>query len=196
MLMEIFHQLGEPHGPSGSKSPLWGERHLGLPRGRVRNLFTSISRYMRPFFFSFHYHSHSGESKHKQTNQTTRRQGVDGEGRATSMYMFSCSTTDHPASRWVGGKNQFRGGTFHFLGCRGPMTQTWDRATPGLQEAGSHKLGQKWGTTRAWSCPPAPVPSLASGTASLLPAQHWTGTGPRQGMNIQGHCEPHPGLRL
>lgn len=53
MLMEIFHQLGEPHGPSGSESPLWGERHLGLPRGRVRNLFTSISRYMRPFFFFF-----------------------------------------------------------------------------------------------------------------------------------------------
>lgn len=82
MLTEIFHQLGEPHGPSGSESPLWGERHLGLPRGRVRNLFTSISRYMRPFFFffSFHYHSHSGESKHKQTNQTTRRQGVAGRG--------------------------------------------------------------------------------------------------------------------
>lgn len=156
MLMEIFHQLGEPHGPSGSESPLWGERHLGLPRGRVRNLFTSISRYMRPFFFffSFHYHSHSGESKHKQTNQTTRRQGVDGEGRATSMYMFSCSRTDHPASRWDrAGKNQFRGGTFPFTGCGGLMTQTWGRAAAGLQEAGSHKLGQKWGTTGAWSCP-------------------------------------------
>ena len=42
------------------------------------------------FFFSFHYHSHSGESKHKQTNQTTRRQGVDGEGRG-GRHLCICS---------------------------------------------------------------------------------------------------------
>lgn len=62
------------------------------------------------FFFSFHYHSHSGESKHEQTNGTTTRQGADRAGRATSMYMFSCSSrTDSVASSWDGGRTVSEG---------------------------------------------------------------------------------------
>ena len=64
-------------------SPLCGVRDTW--DSREGGLETSLQAFQDTcvlFFFSFHYHRHSGESKHTQTNQTTRRQGGDGEGRA------------------------------------------------------------------------------------------------------------------
>ena len=114
----------------GNLSSTGRESHVGLldlsPAGEDSHeggLETSLQAFQDTcvlfFFFSFHYQSHSGESKHKQTNQTTRRQGVDGEGRATSMYMLSCSRTDHPASCWDGVRTSSEGARFPFRGAEG-----------------------------------------------------------------------------
>lgn len=104
--------------------------HLGPPQGSE----TSLQAFQGTcvlFFFSFHYHSHSGESKHEQTKPTTTRQGVDGEGKATSMYMFSCSSgTDSTAPSWDG-EEPFPRGVYPLRGCGGLVICTWGRAAAG-----------------------------------------------------------------
>lgn len=203
MLTEIFHQLGEPHGPSGSESPLWGERHLGLPRGRVRNLFTSISRYMRPFFFFFLFTiivTLVNPSINRQIRLQGDRVWRGGEG---DIYVYVQLLQDRPPCFPLGhgGEEPVPRGHVSLYGVwRADDTDLGSSsgwAPRGWQSQAGAEVGDNGGVVLPWGpCPPAPGPWQASGTASLLPARHWTATGPRQGMDIQGHCEPHPGLRL
>lgn len=58
MLKNALQRLGgpirqEPHWPPGPSPSVGSRRHSGPSGEWVRNLFTSILRYMRPFFFLF-----------------------------------------------------------------------------------------------------------------------------------------------
>lgn len=58
MLKNARQRLGgpirqEPHWPPGPSPSVGSRRHSGPSGEWVRNLFTSILRYMRPFFFLF-----------------------------------------------------------------------------------------------------------------------------------------------
>ncbi|KAF6094786.1 hypothetical protein HJG60_011881 [Phyllostomus discolor] len=131
---------GPPQGratlASWSRGPAWGwETARGPHEG---GLETSLQAFQihASFFFPFHYRSHSGDSKHRQTRPTTTRQGADREGKATSMYMLSCSSrTDGMASRWAGGE-PFPGGRAGrpLGGCGGLTACTWGWAAAALSE--------------------------------------------------------------
>jgi len=167
----------EPHWPPGAEPQCGGGggggRHLGPPRGWVRNLFTSISRYMRPFFFfPFHYHSLVNPSINRSDYKATGcRRGGKGD---VYVYVSCCGRTDGTASSWDGPTNRFRGG------CSPSGGSAWcgGRAGGGgaLSEAGGHKLGRKWGDVgRGWGqCGPAlgaspacPGATSGTGTANL-----------------------------
>lgn len=64
----------EPHWPPRARSESPGGPPGGLEPSLQAFQGTCV------LFVSFHYHSHSGESKHKQTNLTTRRCRWGGKG--------------------------------------------------------------------------------------------------------------------
>lgn len=163
-------------------------RDIKDPTGWVRNLFTSISRYMRPFFFSFHYHSHSGESKHEQTNPTTTRRGADREGKATSMYMFSCSgRTDGTAASWDGEEPFPRGAG---AAAAAGLSQRLAVTSLGGSGGAGGSVVLPWGPRL-----PVPVPPLGPGQPSCRQLSSGRGPGPlggkgspsEQSKNIPGH---------
>lgn len=179
----------EPRWPPGAEPPcVWRGETSRTPRG---GLETSSQAFQDTcvlfFFFSFHYHSHSGESKHEQTNPTTTRRGADREGKATSMYMFSCSgRTDGTAASWDGEEPFPRGAGAAAAG----LSQRLAVTSLGGSGGAGGSVVLPWGPRL-----PVPVPPLGPGQPSCRQLSSGRGPGPlggkgspsEQSKNIPGH---------
>lgn len=107
----------EPHWPPRVRS----ESPVGPPGGLEPSLQAFQGTCV--LFVSFHYHSHSGESKHKQTNLTTRRCRWGGKG---DIYVYvQLLQRDRQRCFELSREEQFPSGRGPLWGCGGLITSTW-----------------------------------------------------------------------
>lgn len=166
-------KIGRPQQVRATRAP-WSRvpvrgggmegEHLGPPQGWVRNLFTSISRYMRPFFFLFTIIvTLVNPSMNRQSRLQRDRVRMGWERR----HLCICSAAPAGQTAWLPagmGEEPFPRGASPLRGCGGLVICTWGGAAAGPSGRLAEAEAEVGDTGTALGA------SLATRTASLLPA--------------------------